>query len=211
MERMPGALGPPMEAHAGSSVAAFQQSLGLPGTDRSTIVAKARQVLIEEAQRDRDDPTLKRLLEKNKRETGAEKHSRTDIAKVLAQKAQEESEALEKRRKENLENTRRHALDLEARKEEVARLQIAAEERRQETIKKSLEMRREEQKRAEPLLHKRDEARWLQVEFPVELARRCMDWYSRALSHADKRTLELTLRDLHTNQVCKRRPIMRDL
>ena len=100
-ERTPGALGPPIEAHAGSAVAAFRQSVGLPDMDLSSIEAQARQVMITKATRERDDATLKRLLANGKKESLAEKQSRTEIAKILIEKATAENAALEERRKEN--------------------------------------------------------------------------------------------------------------
>ena len=209
-ERTRGALGPPTEAHAGSAVAAFQQSVGLPDMDLASIEAQARQVMITKATRERDDATLKRLLANGKKESLKEKQSRTEIARILIQKANADNEALEERRKENAEIARQKALELEDRKAEASRLQFAADAKRIERLAKAIEDRRDGQRRAEQALREKAEARWLQVDFPVLLARRCIDWYTQAPSQ-EKRELSTRLEGLFRDQVFKRRPLTRDL
>ena len=188
-ERTRGALGPPTEAHAGSAVAAFQQSVGLPDMDLASIEAQARQVMITKATRERDDATLKRLLANGKKESLKEKQSRTEIARILIQKANADNEALEERRKENAEIARQKALELEDRKAEASRLQFAADAKRIERLAKAIEDRRDGQRRAEQALREKAEARWLQVDFPVLLARRCIDWYTQAPSQEKTRVV----------------------
>ena len=85
--------------------------------------------------------------------------------------------AAEERRKENAEIARRHARELEDRKVEAARLQLEAEQTRVETLRWKIIERRDLQRHREEEERAKVTARWLQVDFPTQLARRCIDWH----------------------------------
>ena len=176
--------GLPLEEPPESAVVA-SQSVGLAATDLELLEAQATEILIKKRMRMRDDTMVKRLLETRKMETMTKKHGETDIGLLLSKKAEAEFAAAEERKKANLESKRRRAREDWDQKAEAARLQAAADDKRIEHLRVLAEDRREKQRLRKQQERQKVEERWLQVDFPVELARRCIDWYA-ALSQDPK-------------------------
>ena len=108
-------------------------------------------------------------------ETLTKKHGDSDIGSLLRKKAEAEFAAAEERKRANLESKRRRAREEWDQKAEAARLQAAADEKRIQHLKLLAEERREKQRLRKQEEREKVEERWLQVDFPAELARRCID------------------------------------
>ena len=202
-------LGPPLEEPPGSAVVAFQ-SVGLAATDLELIEAQATEVLLRKHIRLRDDTMVKRLLETRKQERLVQKQGASEIGLLLAKKAEAEFAAAEERKRANLESKRLRELEVWDRKAEDQRLKIAADEMRNKHLNLVAEQRREERRRRKLAEREKVEERWLQIDFPVELARRCIDWYG-ALSQAKKQTYTRYIEECMKLKVFDRRHVMRDL
>ena len=94
----------------------------------------------------RDDTMVKRLLETRKMETITKKHGETEMGLLLTKKAEAEFAAAEERKRANLESKRRRAREEWDQKAEVARLQLAADDRHIQHLKLVAEDRREKQR-----------------------------------------------------------------
>ena len=169
-------LGPPTEDGAGSAVLVALSERSKT-EDRDRLEVEASQILINKYKRTGNDLLLKHLLNEQKMEKRDAEHAQTPIGVMLAAKAKNDFAAAEERRKENAEIARRHARELEDRKVEAARLQLEAERARLQTLRWKIIERRDLQSRREAEERSKVTARWLQVEFPTQLARRCIDWH----------------------------------
>ena len=145
-------------------------------------------------------------------ETMTKKHGDSDVGSLLRKRAEAEFTAAEERRKANVESTRRRAREEWDRKAEAARLQAAADERRIQSLNLLAEQRQEKQRLRKQEERQKVQERWLQVEFPVELARRCIDWYA-ALSQIPKHKERYTriIVDRMKDKIFERRLVVRDL
>ena len=155
---------------------------------------------------------VKRLLESRKMETLTKKHGDSDIGSLLRKKAEAEFAAAEERKKANLECKRRRAREDWDQKAENARLQALADEKRCEHLRLLAEDRREKQRLRKQQERQKVEERWLQVDFPVELARRCIDW--RAALSLDREHREKYVRMIEgrmKDKIFERRLVVRDL
>ena len=118
--------------------------------------------------------------------------------------------AAEERRKENAEIARRHARELEDRKVEAARLQLEADQTRVQILKWKIIDRRDLQRRREEEERAKVTARWLQVDFPTQLARRCIHW-CQAQRRSRRDGYKQVVANLVEDKVFERRLVIRDL
>ena len=155
---------------------------------------------------------VKRLLETRKMETMTKKHGDSDIGSLLRKKAEAEFAAAEERKKANLESKRRRAREDWDQKAEVAHLQALADEKRCEHLRLLAEDRREKQRLRKQQERQKEEERWLQIDFPVELARRCIDWYKAlSLNRDHQRRYAQIMEHRMKDKIFERRLVVRDL
>ena len=135
-------------------------------------VARAREVLIEEARRTRDDLFLRRLLRQRDESNSAAKAAATDAARVLQKNALAELEERRKKREHAKIEQRQARLD-----EELAAQRKAEAQERQSQLKLSI-LKETGRQHREGLLRARDEKirrqseQWIQTEYPRLLAQR---------------------------------------
>ena len=137
-------------------------------------VAQARRVLYEDAVRNRDDKMVRLMRHAMRQENRKQKDASTDIGKKLKKRFEEEQAEQNKRRKEIRAEEIRAEKDLLQQKivEEAARK--AAEEARQATLRQMIKDRRDQAAVQKAQTVEKAEKRWLQTEFPVICARRCI-------------------------------------
>jgi len=135
-------------------------------------VAKAREILMAECMRRRDDVTLRRLRAFGDIEAQHKKRAATETGVILRKRAQEVAEAEAKRRKEREAEIRLSANEDEARKARVAKAQQAAAQARTQALKHVIENRRAAKQHQTEAIKAKEDSRWLQTVYPAQLAAR---------------------------------------
>ena len=140
-------------------------------------VAGAREIMIRDAKRTKNDVLLKHLLAEKAKETEEAKEKARPITEELRKRAKEAMEKAAKRRKELQEQARLAANEEEDKKKCTADAIKAAHEAKLAALQQAAANARElERLRKEALVAKKV-ARWLQTEYPTQLAYRMIDWH----------------------------------
>ena len=151
----------------------------LPGSEAvgcsSVDVAAARRLLYEDAIRRKDDTMLRCLRKQMHGETQKQKDASSEVSVILGKRlAASQLEETKRRREANLEE-RLAAKDLEGQKLHRAKVEQATAEARLNHMRQTITNRRElvANRRADVL--RKAQARWLQTQYPVKLAKICID------------------------------------
>ena len=156
-------------------------------------VAEARQVLYDHAMRNHDDLALRRMRTEIRKDNHAQQEAATEIASHLRKRAETQRDADAKRRKEALEVERLAGKDFEEAKSHRANAELALVLGRRENLRQTLLVRRDADFRKQQALAEKAHQRWLQTEYPVTLARQCIDT-CRALSPAAQQCMAEVIR-----------------
>ena len=171
---------PSAPSAGGSSSAA---PVGVSAAARAEEVAKARQVLIAEAQRTGDDCLLRRLLRVQTDEARSAKAAATEGSKILAERLQRERQAREDLAEQAMAKRKREFMDMTQKKRDAAEKMEAAAEAKQKALRMSVAARRDAMLSRKSEALARQAQRWLQVDYPVELAMRCCEWHCKLVQN----------------------------
>ena len=161
----------------GSGPAPSQPSTVAPAPSQLLCVSAARDILIAEATRSGNDIILKHLLAEKRTEAREDREAaRPETVHLrLAQKQSLEQAA--KRRLERQEESRRAANEDEERKRATARAQLELQEAKRACLEQALRNREDAERRRVAAARAKAIQRWLQTEYPAQLAARMIAFY----------------------------------
>ena len=158
-------------------------------------VEAAREVLIDDARRRRDNVLLRRLLAERAKETKYKRSAATDVAQTLQKRALAEKAVAEQKRKHARREEQKAALSIELAAERKAEAMARHAELRVISLQQSYRMRLEEVARGAARKKWQAEQKWLQTEYPRDLyrsLRRCIV----SKTDTERNSFKLHLRDL---------------
>jgi hypothetical protein len=179
-------------------------------SNRPIEIAAARQVLYDEAVRNRNDLMLKHMRIQIRGETQKQRDAGTEISVLLRKRGQEHREAEAKRRREVLKEERLAAKDLEETKVITAKASQAAAEARLASLRQIVLNRRDAQARKHEEGMERAFQRWLQTQYPAMLGRRCL-LTRRGLSKESRQGFEREISKLLKAGTFQRQVFVNDL
>ena len=177
---------------------------------RSLQVAGARQVMFDEAIRTRNDAMLRQMRQQMRGETQKQKDAGTEIGMLLKKRVQENREADMKRRRQDLEQEWLAAKNLEKLKTLRANAEQAKEEARLAALRQALENRRDLQNRRYEELVEKTFQRWLQTQYPTQLARRIISFW-RKMTVPTRKTFEGHITKALKERTFQRQVYVKDL
>ena len=133
--------------------------------------------MIRDARRTKNDLLLKHLLAEKAKETEEEEEKARPITEELRKRGKEAMEAAAKRRKELQEQARLAANEAEEKKKDAADAIRGAHEARLASLQQAAANARELERLRKEAAVAKQQARWLQTEYPTQLAYSMIDWY----------------------------------
>ena len=197
-------------AETADSPGADGRSAEAAESNRAKDIAVARRLLYDEAVRKRDDLMMRRMRQQMLEETQMQKDASTEVGLLLRKRAQEQRAEEAKRRRAALEDERLAAKDLEETKVIRAKAEQATAEARLAALRQIILNRRDAEARKHAQVTERAFQRWLQTQFPAQLARRCIS-ILRGMSAGAKKGFEREVSSLLGTHTLKRQLFIKDL
>ena len=141
---------------------------------RDEEVAKAREVLIAEARRIGDNLFLRKLLQDQTKESAEARAAALPSTQYLLARMKRERDEQKERAEEKEAKRHRDQLELTEKQRIAHEKAEMAAEARQKALRMTVAARVDLQRRREGEKQEREHQRWLQVDYPIKLARRCM-------------------------------------
>ena len=172
-------------------------------SNRAKDIAVARRLLYDEAVQKRDDFMVRRMRQQMREETQMQTDASTKVGLLLRKRAQEQRAEEAKGRRDALEEERLAAKDLEETKVIRAKAEQATAEARLAALRQIILNRRDAEARKHAQVTERAFQRWLQTQFPAQLARRCIS-ILRGMSAGAKKGFEREVSSLLGTHTLKR-------
>lgn len=155
------------------------QASKLPDLVAEADVAKAREVLLADAKKNRDDGMVKKLRAQMRKDEVKRYAAADEVAKKLRKRAEDERAEDQRRQRQRRDEEFQSAKAIEDAKLAAANQVRDNIERRNAHLDKVMQNRRDQVK-TEKLEHFRFEhSKWLQMFFPVEVLEKCMDAWKK--------------------------------
>ena len=195
--------GKPPGALVAEPVAAPEEANGTDGSELATgsadpatvSVAQAREVLIQDARRRRDDVSLRRLLSQRAEANNHKSAAATEIAHVLQRRALQEHAENKVKREKAMEAERAARTDEELAKARRAEAEARNAELKLQLLREHERQHKAEQKRRHEEAKFKAQQKWLQTEYPRDLAK-LLSRATRKQSESDKAAFIAKLEEL---------------